>query len=67
MSESTSAKEGDGVRGMVSNSIVGISLHSPGVAFLNSSSGIWPRAVVGSSSGEKPALGGLEGRDDEAA
>jgi hypothetical protein len=46
---------------MVSNSIVGISLHSPGVAFLKSSSGIWPRAVVGSSSGEKLGLGGRDG------
>ena len=52
MSESTSACDGDGSRELGSNCIVGISFDGAGVAFLRSSSGIWPRAVVGSSSRE---------------
>ena len=73
MRSSTSACEGDGVRFAGSNCIVGSSLASigSGVAFFSTSSGICPRAVVGSSSREKlglaPRAGGGAGGDSATA
>ena len=63
MRSSTSACEGEGVRPTGSNWVVGISLESigSGVAFRITSSGIWPRAVVGSSSREKLGLAARAG------